>query len=131
MLRAIRAEDVDRVCQFTAQIFCSYEPMCIALKPTVPEFVQQFTPILEACCASGLSFMIETAGEDEEGGSSTSTRGSILSVSLALPFATYNAVQLTDLPVFAPVLAVFDALAHPCEQDPGAVLNFIWATHDR
>lgn len=124
MLRAIRAEDVDRVCQFTAQIFCSYEPMCIALKPTVPQFVQQFDPILEACCASGLSFMIETAVEDEEG-------SNILSVSLALPFATYNTVQLTDLPVFAPVLAVFDALAHPCEQDPGAVLNFIWATHDR
>jgi hypothetical protein len=127
MLRAIKAEDLDRVCQFTAQIFCSYEPMCIALKPTVPQFVQQFTPILAACCASGLSFMIETAAGDEDDDISSS----ILSVSLALPFSTYNTVELTDLPVFAPVLAVFDALAHPCEQDPGAVLNFIWATHDR
>lgn len=116
MLRAIRAEDIDRVCSFTAEVFCTYEPMCKALQPTVAHFAQQFRPVLEACCSSSLSYMLEA-------------QDNILSLSLALKFADYNAVQLTELPIFGPVMAVFDDLVHPCEKEPGAVLNFIWATH--
>jgi hypothetical protein len=116
MLRIITPQDIDPVCSFAAEVFCSYEPMCKALQPTVAQFVQQFRPVLEACCSSSLSFVLEA-------------QGSMLSLSLALSFAAYNAVQLTELPTFSPVLALFDDLVHPCEKAPGAVLNFIWATH--
>jgi hypothetical protein len=116
MLRTITPHDIDRVCSFTAEVFCSYEPMCKVLQPTEAQFVQQFRPVLEACCSSSFSFVLEA-------------QDSILSLSLALKFADYNAVQLTELPIFSPVLAVFDDLVHACEKAPGAVFNFIWATH--
>lgn len=120
MLRVIEPEDFDRVCQFTAEVFCSYEPMCVALAVKAADFVQQFSPILEACCTSGLSTLLESNDADTK---------DIMSLSLALTFDQYNAVELSEHPSFTPVLSVFNDLAHPIEKEPGAAMSFIWATH--
>jgi hypothetical protein len=121
MLRAITAGDIDKVCLFTAQVFCSHEPMCKALRAEVPDFVQQFRPLLAACCTSGLSFLLE----DEQ----TTDDNSIISISLAIPFEQYNTLQWPGTPTFGPMSAIFEDLAHPLESHPGAVLSFVWATH--
>jgi hypothetical protein len=125
MLRVITAGDIDRVCVFTAQVFCSHEPMCKALRAEVPDFVKQFRPLLAACCTSGLSFLLE----DEQ--STSNDDISIISISLAIPFEQYNALQWPDTPTFGPMSAIFEDLAHPLESHPGAVLSFVWATHSR
>lgn len=46
MLRATTREDAQPVCASVADVFCSHEPMCKALGITVPDFVQQFMPIV-------------------------------------------------------------------------------------
>lgn len=119
MLRALQPEDTERICLFGAEVFCKHEPMCKALGTAVPDFVQQFTPIIHACCSSGLSFVLEEAGG----------AGEPLSMSLALPYAQYSAIKLDDHPAFRPVLAVFDALDAQASDDLSAdVMCFMWAT---
>jgi hypothetical protein len=46
MLRATMREDAHSVCKSVADVFCDHEPMCKALGITVPDFVQQFLPIV-------------------------------------------------------------------------------------
>jgi hypothetical protein len=65
VLRVATAEDLQRVLEFGAAVFCSHEPMCQALRPTLAEFVSQFAPLVEECCTSGLSYLLELQ-EDED-----------------------------------------------------------------
>jgi hypothetical protein len=66
VLRVATAEELQRVLDFGAAVFCSHEPMCQALRPTPAEFVGQFAPLVEACCTSGLSYLVELHEKQDE-----------------------------------------------------------------
>jgi len=120
MLRRIEETDAPKVCKFAAKVFTRGEPMCKVLGPSADQFVEQFEPILDLCCASGLSYMIEEGS-------------SILSVSLALPYVDYDNAELgVQLPVFKPVFAVFDYLSGelPAAKEECAY-HFIRATDEK
>lgn len=123
MLRSITPQDKNAVCLFTAHVFCSHEPMCKALGATVPIWVQQFDPLIDACCSSGMSFMMESAGHDPN---------KIMSVSLALPYAQYVSVELENNPMFDPIIQLLDSLPDLPDTDASSqavALNLVWGTH--
>lgn len=95
--------------------------MCKALGATVSEWVTQFDPLIEACCSSGMSFMMEGAADGPE---------SIMSVSLALPYAQYVSVQLEESAMFGPLVQLLDSLPElPAFESEAVALNLVWGTH--
>jgi len=119
MLRIIRPEDKDQVVQFAAKLFAEHEPMTRATGKSVSDMVELFGPITAACCCSGMSFMLE----QQETGTNT-----ILSLSLALPYASYNAVQWPDVP--RPAQVILKTLPNLlAEQEAVSVYMFLWGTH--
>lgn len=114
MLRPLQPEDKDDVLLLAAQTFIQHEPMTRAGGKALPELLQLFGPITEACCCSGMSFLVEQ-------------QGTIVAVSLALPFAQYNAVQWPDVP--RPAQVILRTLPKlTAQQEAVSVYMFLWAT---
>lgn len=119
MLRIITPQDKDQVLQFAAKLFAEHEPMTRATGKSVSDMVELFGPITAACCCSGMSFMVE----QQETGTNP-----ILSLSLALPYASYNAVQWPDVP--RPAQVILKTLPDlSAEQEAVSVYMFLWGTH--
>jgi hypothetical protein len=117
MLRVVRPEDKDSVSLFAATLFSAHEPMTKALSIPAEDVAHLYSPIIEACCSSGLSFMLEQ-------------EGSIVCLSLALPYTQYEAVQWPEVPSARPVAAIMNSLPPlPAGQDPtNTVYMFLWGT---
>jgi hypothetical protein len=115
----VEKADAQKVCLFAAKVFTKNEPMCKVLEPSVEQFVEQFTPIVELCCASRLSYMIEEGS-------------SILSVSLALPYVDYDRADLgVVVPVFEPILAALSYLSELPSDKEACAYHFIRATDEK
>ena len=117
MLRVVKPEDKDRVSLFSATLFVSHEPMFKALNVPVNDMQLLLSPVLDACCSSGLSFMLE-----QEGG--------IVSLSLALPYTQYQTLQWPQVASARPAAMILNTLPPlPAGQDPAnAVYMFLWGT---
>lgn len=123
MLRVVIPEDKEQVSLFAANVFTEHEPMTRATGASVSDIVQLFGPIIEACCSSGMSFMLE----QQEPGSSNST---IMCLSLALPYSQYKAMQWPPVKSAQPASEIMKTLPQvPAEQQQAAVYMFLWWTH--
>jgi hypothetical protein len=121
MLRVIQAQDKEQVLLFATNNFHQHEPMTRATGKALSEMIELFGPVTEACCSSGMSFMLEHQQPDTD----TNT---IISVSLTLPYPDYKAVQWPDVP--RPARDLMTPLAElPTDQHAAAVYMFLWATH--
>jgi hypothetical protein len=120
MLRVVTPQDKDQVLELATKTFSQHEPMTKAGGKSYPEMLQLFGPITDACCNSGMSFAVEQRNDT---GAST-----IVSVSMALPFSTYNEVQWPDVP--RPARVILDTLPDlTAAQEASGVYLFLWATH--
>jgi hypothetical protein len=84
-LRSIRDFDFNNVCKFVANTFASHEPMCRALKINEDDIMNTFDEIIYKCCTQKVSSLIEHDNK-------------IASVSLLLPYKTYNETQVLQTP---------------------------------
>lgn len=135
MLRVLQPQDSDHVCLFAAELFDAHEPMTRVLSTTVPDLVQLYTPIVEACCSSGLSFIIEEAApasavSDVTAAQDRTSTSRIMSVCLALPYATYKSLPWPEVPSARPAGILLKSMPQiPAEQEATAVYAFLWGTH--
>lgn len=129
LLRTIMPEDTPSVCAFAAQLFCSHEPLVSALAPdlTPPDVATLFSPVIQACCSSGLSFLlvVEDAQQHQQ-------PAAIVALSLALPYTQYKAIEWPLVPAARPAAAIMESLPQqlpPGVDKAGAVYCFFWGTH--
>lgn len=95
--RAVNETDFKRVSDFVTNVFANDEPMSKALGLASHDIINAFGSIIHNCCSSGLSYLIEQDG-------------TILSVSLALPYTIYEKCHINHIPVCQPLIAILDEL---------------------
>ena len=79
MLSRVVPRDLPTISAFVGSVFAKHEPMCRVMNVTPEEIRRSFGWIIGACCDSGFSSIVRN-GED------------IYSVSLALPYSTYESL---------------------------------------
>jgi len=79
MLSRVVPRDLPTIAGFVSNVFAKHEPMCRVMNVTPAEIRRTFGWIIGACCDSGFSSVVRN-GKD------------IYSVSLALPYSTYESL---------------------------------------
>lgn len=100
LVRSVRPSDFSNICKFVAITFANHEPMCHALKITEDDIIDTFNEVLNECCNQKLSSLIEHDNK-------------VVSVSLLLPYKTYNEIQITHLPLsIEPLVNILNILSN-------------------
>lgn len=100
LVRSVRPSDFSNICKFVASTSANQEPTCRALKITEDDINYTFNEVVSKCCTQTLSSLIEHDNK-------------VVSVSLLLPYKTYNETQITHLPLcIQPLVNILSILSN-------------------
>lgn len=83
-----------------------------------------FSPVIQGCCASGLSSLLVEEAQQQP--------AAIVALSLALPYTRYKVIEWPLVPAARPAAAIMESLPQqlpPGVDEAGAVYCFFWGTH--